>query len=126
MGTQQLLLIIVGIIVTAIAISVGIQLFGASSVGSNRDALVNDINNIAANAAQFRTRLRAMGGGGGSFVGYIIPDKLQANDDGSFTTVNSPGSTVVTATSALGFGTVSATIDSTGTVGSWTYTGDFQ
>jgi len=126
MGTQQLLLIIIGIIITAVGIAVGVQLFGGSSVLSNRDALVNDINNIAANAAQYRSRLSAMGGGGGSFVGYIIPDKLQENDDGSFTTTNSPGTCMVTATSALGFGTVSATIDSVGKVGVWTYTGEFQ
>jgi len=126
MGTQQLLLIIVGIIITAIGISVGIQLFGASSVSSNRDALVNDINNIAANAKQYRSRIGAMGGGGGSYVGYLIPDKLVDNDDGSFATTTSRVSVVVTATSALGFGTVAATIDSNGAAGNWTYTGDFR
>ena len=47
MGTQQLLLIIVGIIITAIGIAVWIQLFGASSTLSNKDALINDINNPA-------------------------------------------------------------------------------
>ena len=126
MGTQQLLLVIVGIIVTAIGIAVGIQLFGASSTSANRDALVNDINNIAANAKQYRSKLRSMGGGGNSYVGYVLPGPLSSNDDGSFSLAVQPATVVVTGTSALGFGTVEATIDSNGTAGNWTYTGDLQ
>jgi hypothetical protein len=105
---------------------VGIQLFGASSVSSNRDALINDINNIAANAKQYRSKISAMGGGGGSYVGYLIPAKLNDNDDGSFSTATTAATCVITATSALGFGTVEATIDSNGSAGGWTYTGDFR
>lgn len=126
MGTQQLLLIIVGIIITAIGIAVGIQLFGASSTSSNKDALINDINNLAANAKQYRTKLRSMGGGGGSYVGYTVPPKLVSNDDGTFNVVAQAASVVITGTSALGFGTVSATIDTAGAAGNWTYTGQFQ
>jgi hypothetical protein len=126
MGTQQLLLVIVGIIITAIGIAVGIQLFGASSTSSNRDALINDINNIAANAKQYRSKIRSRGGGGNSYVGYALPDKLAGNDDGSFSLAVQPATVVVTGTSALGYGTVEATIDSNGAAGNWTYTGEFQ
>lgn len=126
MGTQQLLLIIVGIVVTAIAIAVGIAMFGGSSTGANRDALINDINNIAANAKQYRSKLRSMGGGGNSYVGYALPAQLVSNDDGSFSLAIQPASIVITGTSALGYGTVQATIDSTGAAGNWTYTGELQ
>jgi hypothetical protein len=126
MGTQQLLLIIVGIVITAIAIAVGIGMFGSNSTSSNRDALINDINNIAAHAKQYRSRLGSMGGGGGSYVGYVLPDKLNNNDDGSFSLSISAASIVITGTSALGYGTVEATIDSNGAAGNWTYTGDLQ
>ena len=126
MGTQQLLLIIIGIIITAIGIAVGIQLFGASSTGANRDALINDINNIAASAKSYRSKISAMGGGGGSYVGYVLPDKLNNNDDGSFSLAISPASIVITGTSALGYGTVEATIDSNGAAGNWNYTGELQ
>lgn len=126
MGTQQLLLVIVGIIITAIGIAVGIQMFGASSTSANKDALVNDINNIAANAKQYRSKIQSMGGGGNSYVGYALPDKLASNDDGSFSLAVQPATVVVTGTSALGYGTVEATIDSNGAAGNWTYTGEFQ
>jgi hypothetical protein len=126
MGTQQLLLIIVGIIITAIGIAVGIQLFGATSTSSNRDAMINDINNIAANAKQYRSKIRTMGGGGNSYVGYLLPANLNNNDDGSFSLAISPASIVITGTSALGYGTVAATIDSNGAAGNWTYTGELQ
>ncbi|HLF15497.1 MAG TPA: hypothetical protein VI932_11480 [Bacteroidota bacterium] len=126
MGTQQLLLIIVGIIIIAIGIAVGVQLFAASSTAANRDALVNDINNIAANAKQYRSKLRSMGGGGNSYTGYILSNKLNQNDDGSFSLAIQPANIVITGTSSLGFGTVEATIDSNGTAGNWNYTGDLQ
>lgn len=126
MGTQQLLLVVVGIIITAVAIAVGIQLFGSSSIGANRDALVNDINNIAAGAKAYRSKLRSMGGGGGSYVGYNLPSQLASNENGSVSLTISAASVVVSATSALGFGTVEATVDSTGAAGNWTYTGEFQ
>jgi hypothetical protein len=126
MGTQQLLLVIVGLIVVGIAIAVGVAMFGASSVSTNKDSLVNDINNLAAHAKQYRSKLRAMGGGGGSYLGYLIPVKLQDLDDGSFEVSIQDADIVVTATSAYNFGTVQATIDSNGTSGNWTYTGDFR
>ncbi|HLB00571.1 MAG TPA: hypothetical protein VJO14_04225 [Bacteroidota bacterium] len=126
MGTQQLLLIIIGVIIIAIGISVGAQLFGATSVSSNRDALMNDINNFAANVKQYRSKISSMGGGGGSYTGYLLPAILNNNDDGSFSLAISPASVVITATSAMGFGTVEATIDSNGATGNWSYTGDFS
>jgi len=37
-------------IIAGAAIAVGIALFGASSVSSNKDALVNNLQNLAADA----------------------------------------------------------------------------
>lgn len=126
MGTQQLLLVIVGLIVVGIAIAVGVAMFGANSVSTNKDSLVNDINNIAANAKQYRSRLRNMGGGGGSYLGYLLPSKLSDLEDGSFALSIQDKDVIITATSAYNFGTIQATIDSNGTVGNFQYTGDFR
>ena len=49
MGQQQLLLIILGVIIVGIAIAVGISMFSSGSVQANRDGIVNDLNNLAAN-----------------------------------------------------------------------------
>src|SRR4030067_1041801 len=76
MGQQQLLLIILGVIVVGIAVAVGITMFTDSAVSANRDAVTNDLVNLAARAQQYYRRPTALGGGGGSFAG------LTANSDG--------------------------------------------
>jgi hypothetical protein len=69
MGQQQLLLIILGVIVVGIAVAVGITMFTDSAVSANRDAVTNDLVNLAARAQQYYRRPTALGGGGGSFTG---------------------------------------------------------
>ena len=129
MGQQQLLLIILGVIIVGIAIAVGITMFSSSSVQSNKDAIINDLNNLAANAYQFRIRPTTMGGGGGSYTGgsgYAIPTKLASDDNGTYTRTNAAQAVTIVGTSAQGYGTVTAVCDSTGRLGSFTYTGQFQ
>ncbi len=69
MGQQQLLLIILGVIVVGIAVAVGITMFSDNAVSANKDAVVNDLVNLASRAQQYYRRPQALGGGGGSFVG---------------------------------------------------------
>jgi Tfp pilus assembly protein PilE len=69
MGQQQLLLIILGVIVVGIAVAVGITMFNDSATSANRDAVTNDLINLASRAQQFYRRPTALGGGGGSFSG---------------------------------------------------------
>ena len=128
MGQQQLLLIILGVIIVGIAIAVGISMFSSSSVQANKDAIVNDLNNLAANAYQFKIRPTTMGGGQGSYATYKIPTKLASNDNGTFAESNPGASSVtLTGTSASYTGsTVAAVCDSNGRLGSFTYTGQFQ
>ena len=124
MGQQQLLLIILGVIIVGIAIAVGLSLFSAQSVASNKDAIVNDLGNLAATAYQFKIRPVSMGGGGGSYTGFTIPSKMSSNDNATYVTTGTPGATVVyKATSANG--TVTATVDVDGKLGTWVYTGSF-
>ncbi len=93
MGQQQLLLIILGVIIVGIAIAVGLSMFTAQSIGANKDAIIADMTNMAANAYQFRIRPNAMGGGGGStYAGYAIPSSLASNENASYT-ISTAGST---------------------------------
>jgi hypothetical protein len=84
MGQQQLLLIILGVIIVGIAIAVGLSLFSANSIQANQDAIINDVNNLAANAYQYRIRTSSMGGGNNSYVGYNVPGKLSANANATY------------------------------------------
>jgi Tfp pilus assembly protein PilE len=69
MGQQQLLLIILGVIVVGIAVAVGITMFSDSAVSANRDAITNDLVNLASRAQQYYRRPAMLGGGSNSFVG---------------------------------------------------------
>jgi hypothetical protein len=127
MGQQQLLLIILGVIIVGIAIAVGLSLFSAQSVQSNRDAIINDLNNLAAQAYQFRIRPVSMGGGQGDYTTFAIPSKMRTNENATYSSSPSQNSIVFTAVSAQNSSnSVTVTIDSNGRLGGWSYYGDFQ
>jgi len=70
MGTQQILMIILSVIVVGTAIAVGIQMFDTQLDNSTRQALAAELMQQGAQAqAYFRTP-RMMGGGGN---GYAAP-----------------------------------------------------
>ncbi|HLX11632.1 MAG TPA: hypothetical protein VKS81_02350 [Bacteroidota bacterium] len=110
MGQQQLLLIILGVIIVGVAIAVGISLFTGQSNQGNRDNIIADINNMAADAFQYRFRPVSMGGGGASYANYHIPSEWGANNPNATYTVSG----TPTATS-ISFHAVSKTV-STGVV----------
>ena len=53
MGTQQILLIVLSVIIVGIAVAVGITMFNAQATNSNRQAVVGDMNNLASSALAF-------------------------------------------------------------------------
>jgi hypothetical protein len=128
MGQQQLLLVILGVIIVGIAIAIGISLFGAQSISSNRDAMINDLNHLGSFAYQFRVRLRSMGGGQGDYSTFAIPPKMALNEDGTYTVSSAQVSSVtLLAVSANNpSNTIQVTLDSDGKLGNWSYGGDFQ
>jgi hypothetical protein len=67
-GQQQTLLILLGVIVVGIAVAVGITMFNDSAVSANKDAIANDLTNLAARAQQFYIKPTMYGGGGRSFA----------------------------------------------------------
>jgi uncharacterized protein (UPF0333 family) len=127
MGQQQLLLIILGVIIVGIAIAVGLSLFSAQSVQSNRDAIINDLNNLAAQAYQFRIRPTSMGGGQGDYTTFTIPVKMRTNENGTYVASPSSSSIDITATSGQNASNyITVTIDTDGRLTNWSYYGDFQ
>ena len=84
MGQQQLLLIVLGLVVIAIAVVVGISLFRAHAISSKRDILINETIDMAAQAIGYYKREKAFGGGGKSFIDWQIPPQLQNTINGSY------------------------------------------
>ena len=72
MGTQQLLLIVVGVIIVAIMIAVGLFMFRDQAAATNRDSLSNDLVQLAASAQKYFRRPDNFGGGGNSFKGLTL------------------------------------------------------
>jgi hypothetical protein len=127
MGQQQLLLIILGVIIVGIAIAVGLSLFTAQGIQSNRDAIINDLNNLAAQAYQYRIRPMSMGGGQGDYSSFVIPTKMRTNENATYGSTPSQNSIAFTAVSAQNpTNIVNVTIDSFGRLSGWSYSGDFQ
>ena len=69
MGQQQLLLIVLGTIIVGVAVVVGINMFTTGAVNAERDALIQDVNNIASSAASYWRKPAALGGGARDFTG---------------------------------------------------------
>ncbi|MGE5679672.1 MAG: hypothetical protein ACM34K_02215 [Bacillota bacterium] len=78
MGQQQLLLIVLGVIVVAVAVVAGIGLFTANAEEAVKDELVNQCVAIGAHAQQYYKKPLAMGGGGLAFTNYAIPNRMSA------------------------------------------------
>lgn len=94
MGTQQLLLIVLGVIIVGIAVVVGITIFGTNAEQANKDAITQDCLRVAAAAQGYFNKPVMLGGGGGSYDGIdfadcgMTPDAtdplLSSNDNGDY------------------------------------------
>lgn len=114
MGQQQLLLIVLGVIIVGIAIAVGISMFKSNAQSSNRDQVINDLNNLAAKAQQYYRKPAAMGGGGQSFAGFSLAPVDTANANGLYSVKTSASSNADTYTTSA---TITAPADSIYIVG---------
>jgi hypothetical protein len=128
MGTQQLLFVILAVIIVGVAITIGIALFSAQHTSSSRDAVLNDLNHLAAVAYQFRVSLRTMGGGEGSYSTFVIPIRMAHNDNGTYSIVDAQVASVTFVAEQAGnsSNTIRVTVDSNGKLCNWTYAGDFR
>jgi hypothetical protein len=85
MGSQQLLLLIVGVLMVGLMISVGIIMFGDNASASNRDAVASELAAYASKAQVYYRKPRTLGGGGGSFQGFSLGAPSVTNLNGMFT-----------------------------------------
>ena len=128
MGQSQLLMILISVLIIGIAILAASGFFDSGQIDANRKAVVTDINQIGHLALRYYSRPAALGGGGHSYTGFVIPNKFQKNLNGSYTAVPlSPSLLRVTGLSALdSANTVIADIDTYGKASNWTFTGEFE
>lgn len=53
MGSQQILLIVIGVVIVGIAIVVGIGMFSSQAFNSNRDAIIAEMNTFKSSAKEY-------------------------------------------------------------------------
>jgi hypothetical protein len=85
MGQQQILLIVLAVIVVGIAVIIAINLFGANSTTTNREAIIAGLTNLATVAQQYYMRPANLGGGGNTFTGFTVPPGITSTADGTYT-----------------------------------------
>ncbi len=87
MGSQQLLLIVLSMVITGIAITVAITIFQANAVESSRASMIEDLLYFAGRARDYYVRPRALGGGGRDFTGlkFGMLSKMNENENGRYT-----------------------------------------
>ena len=130
MGQQQLLLIILCIVLVLVAIAVGFLMFDVSGTDQNKNAIINDLSNIASLAQQHRLKTSTMGGGGGSFTGeseFEIPKILQRNGNATYEIANiSETEVTFRAVSAINENNaIEVTINNEGEFYGWVWEGAF-
>jgi hypothetical protein len=98
-----------------------------TNLQTNFHELVNNMHNIAANAYQYKIRSKHIGGGGGSYTGYKLPDNLSTKPFGTcrVNVLNDNGADIVAA-SNYGYGTIKAKLNSEGSIDNLEYTGEFK
>jgi hypothetical protein len=85
MGTQQLLLVVLGIFVIGIAIALAGQLFESYAEDSAKDSIVYESANLGLLAQQYYNKPLEMGGGSKSFEGWTIFNEFDSTASGLYT-----------------------------------------
>lgn len=84
MGTQQILLIVLSVIVVGAAIAVGIQMFNTQSYSSNKSALAADAQFYGTMVIQYYKTPLSLGGAGNDLMRNGIDVTEASNNVGSF------------------------------------------
>ena len=88
MGTQQLLLIGLGIMVVGIAIALANTIFDSNAESSLQDQVAMESYHLATLATQYFHKPSEFGGGGKKFSGWTINANLDTTDSGIYSIKN--------------------------------------
>ena len=84
MGSQQLLLLVLGTIIVAVAIAVGITQFHSYHTEAIGDEVQEQLLNLSAEAITYFKKPSTLGGGGMSFNGYTLPRSMSLSANASY------------------------------------------
>ena len=117
MGQQQLLLLVVGIIIVAVAVVVGINQFGDAANSGTMDAVVQAQQHIGTMALAFAGKPLSYGGGDGSTIGYSPSGALLNVSDQTIAWDDEAGTLITIGTGGLTGKTITTTVTPGGSPG---------
>ena len=128
MGQSQLLVIGVSVLIIGIAILAGVMFFHSDDVTANKNAMINDINQIAHVSVRYYVRPPGLDGGGHDLAGFTVPEKFRSNINGSYTAevVSATQLHIVAVSARDTNNTITADIATDGKVTNWSFGGDFR
>jgi type II secretory pathway pseudopilin PulG len=110
MGTQQILLIVLSVIIVGVAIAVGISMFGNQAYNSNQQAVASELQNYGSQCIQYFKTPKSMGGAGkdssstvltkgniSTFIGFDPTAFTISSDNGQYKVTTISGSNVTIA-----------------------------
>lgn len=126
-----------GMVTVVVAVAVGpIAYFGeksrvevrhAHAVQSNRDLMINELNILAVDAAQYYILPKRLGGGGQSFEGYSVSENHAKSEEALYTVTVVRQTATFHATSATYAScSIDVSVDSLGHMTGWKYEGEFR
>ncbi|KAF0149933.1 MAG: Uncharacterized protein FD143_2657 [Ignavibacteria bacterium] len=84
MGSQQLLLVVVGVIIVGLMIYAGYNISMDYMENANRDQVISRLYDLGLLAQQHFKKDVTQGGGSGSYIGWAIPSQFQNTQSGFF------------------------------------------
>jgi hypothetical protein len=90
MGSQQILLIVIGVVIVGIMIAVGLFMFRDQAAATSRDSISNDLVALATASQKYYRRPAAFGGGGNSFNGLSLRKLTTRGSNANGTYILSP------------------------------------
>lgn len=103
MGTQQILLLVLSVIVVGVSISVGITMFANQSYNANQQAVASELQNYGVLVLQYYKTTKAQGGAGqdstnisidvmSTFMGFSGENHSVVSENGEFRIMSLNGS----------------------------------
>ena len=116
------------LIVSMTVLAVTLAVFNASSVRSDRNAMMDDARLIASTAYAYRLRPSGASGGGGSYDGFVLSSAMKRTEHGAYhLRIVSPDEVEIIATSLQGTRNgLICVVNEHGTITRWSFTGDFD
>ena len=100
----------------------------AEAVQSTKDRMINDLNTVAFGAVQYHHLPKALGGGDGSYAGFVLPGDLKKTANASYELVSTAKDDAQLKATSLEYpsASIAVRVDANGELRNWEYTGEFQ